>query len=108
MASINTGESSAVSREPRHHYHEVFSASRARHLDSRLRRFIYRPDHLTEHYVKPGDRVLDYGCGLEFFTREFAKMAGDTGRVIAVDLQKEMLQILQEKQERNLFRTSCS
>jgi ubiquinone/menaquinone biosynthesis C-methylase UbiE len=79
------------------HHHEIFSASHAVHLDSRLRRFIYRPDRLAEKYIKPGDTVLDFGCGPGFFTREFAKAVGDTGEVIAVDLQEEMLQILREK-----------
>ena len=77
----------------------VFPASHARHLDSRIRRFIYRPDSLAEQYVKPGDRVLDFGCGPGFFTREFAKQTGDTGQVIAVDLQEEMLRLLREKLE---------
>jgi SAM-dependent methyltransferase len=83
----------------KHRHHEVFSASRAGHLDSRLRRFIYRPDRLAERYVKPGDRVLDFGCGPGFFTREFATSVGDTGMVIAADLQEEMLDILREKLE---------
>ena len=77
--------------------HNVFSVERAAHLDSRLRRFLYRPDQLAERYVKPGNQVLDFGCGPGFFTREFAKRVGDTGMVIAVDLQEEMLRILQEK-----------
>jgi ubiquinone/menaquinone biosynthesis C-methylase UbiE len=77
----------------------VFSASRAGHLDTRFRRFLYHPDRLAERYVKPGDRVLDFGCGPAFFTREFAKRVGDTGRVIAVDVQEEMLQILRKKLE---------
>jgi ubiquinone/menaquinone biosynthesis C-methylase UbiE len=77
--------------------HTVFSAERAAHLDSRLRRFLYRPDQLAERYVKPGNRVLDFGCGPGFFTREFAKRVGDTGMVLAVDLQEEMLRILREK-----------
>jgi ubiquinone/menaquinone biosynthesis C-methylase UbiE len=81
------------------HHHEVFSASRAAHLDSRLRRFIYRPDRLARRYIKSGDTVLDFGCGPGFFTREFAKAVGDTGKVIAVDLQEEMLLILREKLE---------
>jgi ubiquinone/menaquinone biosynthesis C-methylase UbiE len=49
--------------------------------------------------VKPGNRVLDFGCGPGFFTREFAKKVGDTGSVIAVDVQEEMLRILREKLE---------
>ena len=82
-----------------HHHHEVFSAEKAGHLDTRLRRFLYRPDRLAERYVKPGDQVLDFGCGPGFFTREFAKRVGETGKVFSIDLQEEMLKILQGKLE---------
>lgn len=81
---------------PRKH-HEVFSAERAGHLDTRLRRIIYRPDRLAERYVTPGSRVLDFGCGPGFFTREFAKRVGEGGLVIAADLQEEMLAIVRDK-----------
>jgi SAM-dependent methyltransferase len=97
--SKNPKESSTSAGEPKHPHHEVVSASRAGHLDSSLRRFIYRPDRLAERYVKPGNCVLDFGCGPGFFTREFAKKAGDTGKVIAVDLQEDMLRLLREKLE---------
>jgi ubiquinone/menaquinone biosynthesis C-methylase UbiE len=83
----------------KHHHHEVFSAKNAAHLDTRLRRFIYHPERLAERYVKPGDRVLDFGCGPGFFTREFAKRATGSGQVFAVDLQAEMLSILRGKLE---------
>jgi ubiquinone/menaquinone biosynthesis C-methylase UbiE len=77
-------------------HHEVFSAEKAGYLDTRLRRLLYRPDRLAGRFVRPGDRVLDFGCGPGFFTREFAKRVGDTGKVTAVDLQEEMLAILRE------------
>ena len=83
-----------------HTPHTVFSASRAGHLDTRFRRYLYRPDRLAERYIRPGNRVLDFGCGPGFFTREFARRVGDQGEVIAVDLQEEMLRILREKMER--------
>jgi ubiquinone/menaquinone biosynthesis C-methylase UbiE len=84
---------------PKKHHHEVFSVERAGHLDTRLRRFLYRPDRLAEKYVKSGNRVLDFGCGPGFFTREFAKRVGETGQVLSVDLQEEMLGILRTKLE---------
>jgi ubiquinone/menaquinone biosynthesis C-methylase UbiE len=100
-ASKNSGEPSPGSQEksPGSPHHEVFSASHASHLDSRFRRFFYRPDRLAERFVQPGNLVLDFGCGPGFFTREFAKRSGDTGKVFAVDLQAEMLGILKEKLE---------
>ena len=101
MATQGTPGSSSASPgdSPRPHHHKVFSASKARHLDTRFRRFLYRPDRLAERYVQPGNCVLDIGCGPGFFTREFARRVGDTGTVIAVDLQGEMLRILREKLE---------
>jgi len=83
----------------KHHPHEVFSAKNAAHLDTRLRRFLYRPDKLAERYVQPGYRVLDFGCGPGFFSREFAKRVGERGQVFSVDLQDEMLRIVRGKME---------
>jgi SAM-dependent methyltransferase len=79
------------------HHHEVFSAKNATHLDGLLRRFLYRPDRLAKRFVIPGNRVLDFGCGPGFFSREFAKRVGEDGQVFSVDLQEEMLAILREK-----------
>ncbi len=61
--------------------------------------FLYHPERLAERYVKPGYRVLDFGCGPGFFTREFAKRVGENGQVYSVDLQEEMLGILRTKLE---------
>jgi ubiquinone/menaquinone biosynthesis C-methylase UbiE len=95
-ASKNSGEPSpGAKKSPGSCHHKVFSASNASHLDSRFRRFFYRPYRLAERFVQPGDLVLDFGCGPGFFTREFVKRSGDTGRVFAVDVQPEMLRILE-------------
>jgi ubiquinone/menaquinone biosynthesis C-methylase UbiE len=98
-AGKNSGVPSTGTKEisPGSPHHEVFSATHASHLDSRFRRFFYRPDRLAKRFVRPGNLVLDFGCGPGFFTREFARRSGDTGRVIAVDVQPEMLRILEER-----------
>ncbi len=49
--------------------------------------------------MRPGNRVLDFGCGPGFFTREFACRVGESGHVIAVDVQDGMLKLLREKLE---------
>ena len=82
-----------------HNQRAVFSVEKAAKLDTRLRHFIYRPDRLAERIVRPGDRVLDFGCGPGFFTREFAKRTGESGEVYAVDLQAGMLRIVREKMD---------
>jgi ubiquinone/menaquinone biosynthesis C-methylase UbiE len=83
----------------KHHRHDIFNPKHAASLDTRLRRFLYRPDRLAVRLVKPGDRVLDFGCGPGFFTREFAKRAGDGGQVFSADLQEEMLAIVRAKMD---------
>lgn len=44
--------------------------------------------------VKPGQTVCDIGCGNGFYTLQLAKLVGPTGRVLAVDIQPEMLRML--------------
>ncbi|PKL65926.1 MAG: methyltransferase type 11 [Methanomicrobiales archaeon HGW-Methanomicrobiales-3] len=83
-----------------HRQHEVFDPKHADHLDTPLRRFLYRPDRLAERLVAPGGRVLDFGCGPGFFTRAFAQRVGETGQVFSADLQEEMLAIVREKMAR--------
>ena len=80
--------------------HEVFPTSRARHLDGWLRRLLFQPDRLVDRYVRTGDTVLDIGCGPGLFSRAIARRIGESGRVIAVDIQDGMLEILRDKAEK--------
>ncbi len=66
-------------------------------LDNAIRRLIHNPQKILDEYVKPGQTVLDIGCGPGTFTIAMAKMVGESGKVIAVDVQEEMLQILKKK-----------
>ena len=65
-------------------------------LNSPLRKLIQNPTKIFREYVKPGDTVIDLGCGGGFFTVELAKVVGESGQVIAIDLQAEMIRIAQE------------
>jgi len=47
--------------------------------------------------VKPGQVVCDMGCGNGFYTLQLARLVGETGRVLAVDIQPEMLHMLDER-----------
>jgi len=47
--------------------------------------------------LKPGDVVADIGCGTGYFSRRLAKKVAPGGRVLGVDIQPEMLQILTNK-----------
>ena len=43
--------------------------------------------------VSAGDRVLDVGCGTGVVAREAAAAAGETGRVVGLDVNAEMLRV---------------
>ena len=72
---------------------DVCPPSVVRWLNSPLRKLIQNPKKIMGEYVSPGDTVIDLGCGGGYFAVGLAKLVGDTGRVIAMDLQQEMLDI---------------
>jgi ubiquinone/menaquinone biosynthesis C-methylase UbiE len=47
--------------------------------------------------VKRGMTVCDIGCGNGYYTLQLAEMVGPTGRVLAVDIQPEMLDMLRAR-----------
>lgn len=51
---------------------------------------------LGELGIKPGDVVCDMGCGNGFYTLKLARQVGAEGKVLAVDIQQEMLHMLDE------------
>lgn len=75
----------------------VCPVERAGNLDSRFRRWVQNPHKILKPYVKEGMIVLDIGCGPGFFSLELARLVGESGRVIASDLQEGMLQKLRDK-----------
>ena len=60
-------------------------------LASPLRRILEKPENMLEPFVLQGMTVIDYGCGMGFFTMPLARLVGPTGKVIAVDIQEKML-----------------
>jgi ubiquinone/menaquinone biosynthesis C-methylase UbiE len=50
-------------------------------------------------HLVPGMKVADVGAGTGYFTLPIARAVGDAGRVFAVDLQPEMLELLRHKIE---------
>ncbi|MFT6833239.1 MAG: SAM-dependent methyltransferase [Planctomycetota bacterium] len=49
--------------------------------------------------VQPGDAIADFGCGNGYHTLPLAIEVGAKGKVFAVDLQPEMLELLAERAE---------
>jgi ubiquinone/menaquinone biosynthesis C-methylase UbiE len=69
-------------------------------LDNWIRRLIQNPYKLVGKYIEEGQIVMDLGCGPGFFSLAMAKLVGEKGKVISVDIQEEMLQIVKSKSER--------
>ncbi len=49
--------------------------------------------------VRLGQTILDMGCGNGFYSLPLAKMVGPNGRMLAVDIQPEMLVMLRARAE---------
>ena len=64
-------------------------------LTSALRKPIHNPRRIVQPYLSAGMTAMDIGCGMGYFTLPMADIAGKKGKVIAVDLQPEMLAGLQ-------------
>ena len=51
-------------------------------------------------HLKPGDSACDLGCGNGFYTIPMARMVGEKGKVYAVDIQPEMIDLLKEETDK--------
>ena len=62
-----------------------------------LRRLGQRPAKILGSYIRQGMTVMDFGCGPGYFSIPMAEMVGDDGKVIAVDLQQRLLDMLKKR-----------
>jgi cyclopropane fatty-acyl-phospholipid synthase-like methyltransferase len=66
-------------------------------LASPLRGLLANPGELVGAYVREGMTVLEPGPGMGFFTVPLARLVGDSGRVIALEVQPRMLAGLKKR-----------
>ncbi|MBW1695663.1 MAG: class I SAM-dependent methyltransferase [Deltaproteobacteria bacterium] len=66
-------------------------------LLSPFRKLLENPYKMLGRFVSPGMTVLEPGCAMGFFTLPLAKMVGSNGRVIAVEIQDKMLEVLRRR-----------
>ncbi len=60
-------------------------------FDHRLRLLAHNPEKLFGKYIRPDMTVVDLGCGLGFNSMGLAKLVGNSGKVVALDIQQKML-----------------
>jgi ubiquinone/menaquinone biosynthesis C-methylase UbiE len=66
---------------------------------------------LEEAGLRPGDRVLDYGCGPGGYIPDAAEMVGKSGKVYALDIHPlaiKRVQRIVKKRELTNVETTCS
>jgi ubiquinone/menaquinone biosynthesis C-methylase UbiE len=76
----------------------TFRASDAAKLEDPARLVYLSPEEAAAQVgLREGMRVADVGAGTGFFAIPFARRVGAGGRVFAVDMQPEMLELLRAK-----------
>lgn len=68
-------------------------------INNPVRGWIHPPKKIFGRLVEPGMTVVDTGCGTGFFSLHLARMVGESGKVVAVDLQGEALARVKKKAE---------
>jgi ubiquinone/menaquinone biosynthesis C-methylase UbiE len=96
-----------------HKNHSVCPVEIAGLLDNKFRRIFHDPNKILKPYISKNMTALDIGCGPGVFSIEIAKLLEGTGKVISVDMQDGMLEIVKNKisgksYEKNIVLHKCS
>ena len=70
-------------------------------FDNPVRKLFHKPHKIFGDYIKEGMTVMDVGCGMGYFSIGMAKLVGATGKIIAVDLQQKMLDVMHRRARRS-------
>jgi ubiquinone/menaquinone biosynthesis C-methylase UbiE len=57
----------------------------------------------AEIEIKPGDQILDFGCGPEIFTIMSAEKTGNSGKVYALDIHPLAAKMVEQKARQKKF-----
>ena len=66
-------------------------------FDNVLRRLVHDPPGILAPFLSEGMTVLDAGCGMGHFSIGMARIVGERGKVVAVDLQQKMLDVMMQR-----------
>jgi len=77
---------------------QVFIRVMAAILESRFRYRFFGPMRILQGAnIQPGQTVLEVGCGTGFFTLPVARLLGDQGRLVAMDILPESVDVVTRK-----------
>ena len=78
-----------------------FDSRKKDKLDNPKRREVFPPLETLKHLgLKKGDQVADVGAGIGYFAFAAAQYLGETSKVYALDISKDMLNFMEEEAER--------
>ncbi len=64
--------------------------------------------NISQFHIEPGMSVADLGCGIGAYTFELSKRVGPTGKVFALDVQKNLIEKLaNECKQKNIHNVSA-
>jgi FkbM family methyltransferase len=66
-------------------------------LSSPIRKLWHNPKQILEQYIEQGMKVLDIGCSMGFFSLPMARMVGNSGKVLCIDIQEKMISCLEKR-----------
>jgi len=69
-------------------------------FDNFLRKLFHNSEKILRPYIVEGNTILDIGPGMGYFSIPLARMVGEKGKVIAADIQPEMLEALRRRARR--------
>jgi ubiquinone/menaquinone biosynthesis C-methylase UbiE len=69
-------------------------------FDNPLRKIIHDPIAILSPYLHKGDKAIDIGPGMGYFTIPLAELVGSKGSVIAIDIQQKMLSALMARAQK--------
>jgi ubiquinone/menaquinone biosynthesis C-methylase UbiE len=68
-------------------------------FDNPVRKLVHNPEKMLKKFIREGDTVVDIGCGMGYFSIGMARLVGEKGRVVSVDLQDKMLERVRHRAE---------
>src|SRR4030042_1362161 len=71
-----------------HHHHHAGKSSE---------RFLNKEIILKELNIFPGQIILDAGCGNGYMSKEFSRILKNTGKVYALDPDKNLIEVLKNE-----------